>query len=131
MVPVELVELGAIGRFVMRAVPPAPVTALGRVQRLPGRPGIVRGQAWQRVMQREGVACTQGFSFETFRHHQQVVDNDMIANVATRDWGTVSVAGTPWHFAKTPCAVREPPRPGEDTAAVMADLAARRQKGAA
>ena len=86
---------------------------------------------WQRVMQREGVACTQGFSFETFRHHQQVVENDMIANVATRDWGTVSVAGTPWHFAQTPCVVQEPPRPGEDTAAVMADLAARRQKGAA
>ncbi|NBR28825.1 MAG: CoA transferase, partial [Betaproteobacteria bacterium] len=43
---------------------------------------------WQRVMQREGVACTQGFSFETFRHHQQVVMNEMIANVATRDWGT-------------------------------------------
>ena len=86
---------------------------------------------WQRVMQREGVACTQGFSFETFRHHQQVVENDMIANVATRDWGTVSVAGMPWHFARTPCAVREPPRPAEDTAAVMADLAARRQKGAA
>jgi len=85
---------------------------------------------WQRVMQREGVACTQGFSFETFRHHQQVVMNEMIANVATRDWGTVSVAGTPWHFAQTPCAVREPPRPGEDTAAVMADLAARRAKGA-
>ena len=86
---------------------------------------------WQRVMQREAVACTQAFSFETFRHHQQVVMNEMIANLATRDWGTVSVAGTPWHFAQTPCAVREPPRPGEDTAAVLSNLAARRNKGAA
>ena len=86
---------------------------------------------WQRVMQREGVACTQGFSFETFRHHQQVVMNGMIADVATRDWGTVSVAGTPWHFAQTPCAVREPPRPGADTAAVLADLAARKAKAGA
>ncbi len=86
---------------------------------------------WQRVMQREGVACTQGFSFETVRHHQQVVMNGMIANVATRDWGTVSVAGTPWHFAQTPCAVREPPRPGADTAAVLADLAARKAKAGA
>ena len=86
---------------------------------------------WQRVMQREGVACTQAFQFETFRHHQQVVMNEMIANVATRDWGTVSVAGTPWHFAQTPCAVREPPRPGADTAAVLADLAARKAKAGA
>jgi crotonobetainyl-CoA:carnitine CoA-transferase CaiB-like acyl-CoA transferase len=83
---------------------------------------------WQRVMQREGVACTQGFQFETFRHHQQVVVNDMIANLSTRDWGAVSVAGLPWHFAQTPCVVTEPPRPGEDTAAVLADLAARRGK---
>src|SRR4051812_37164928 len=48
---------------------------------------------WQRVMQREGVACTQAFQFETFRHHMQVVANDMIANLATRDWGNISVAG--------------------------------------
>ena len=81
---------------------------------------------WRRVMQREGVACTQAFRFETFRHHQQVVMNEMIANVATRDWGTVSVAGLPWHFAQTPCSVFEAPRPGADTAAVLADLAARK-----
>jgi crotonobetainyl-CoA:carnitine CoA-transferase CaiB-like acyl-CoA transferase len=86
---------------------------------------------WQRVMQREGVACTQAFQFETFRHHQQVVMNDMIANLATRDWGTVAVAGTPWHFAQTPCTVTEPPRPGEDTAAVLAELAARKTRAGA
>ena len=88
---------------------------------------------WLRVMQRHGVPCGLAHNFETYRQHQQVVMNDMIANLATRDWGAVSVAGTPWHFSQTPCTVREPPRPGEHTAAVIADLESRRdaKKGAA
>jgi crotonobetainyl-CoA:carnitine CoA-transferase CaiB-like acyl-CoA transferase len=80
---------------------------------------------WLRVMQRHGVPCGLAHHFETFRHHQQVVDNDMIARLATRDWGEVSVAGVPWHFSQTPCTVREPARPGEHTDQVLQELAAR------
>ena len=80
---------------------------------------------WLRVMQRHGVPCGLAHHFETFRHHQQVVDNDMIARLATRDWGEVSVGGVPWHFSQTPCTVREPARPGEHTDEVLQELAAR------
>jgi len=78
---------------------------------------------WLRALERRHVPCGIGHSFETFRHHQQVVANDMIANVSTRDWGTVAVAGVPWHFSATPCRVTEPPRPGEHTEMVRARVA--------
>lgn len=89
---------------------------------------------WLRVMQRNGVPCGLAHHFETFRHHQQVVANGMIARVGTRDWGEVSVAGVPWHFSQTPCRVHAPARPGEHTDEIMQQLAARPRntiKGAA
>lgn len=89
---------------------------------------------WLRIMRRHGVPCAIAHNFETFRHHQQVVDNEMIARIATRDWGEVDVAGVPWHFSQTPCRVTEPPRPGEHTDEIMQALAARprvTEKGAA
>jgi CoA:oxalate CoA-transferase len=89
---------------------------------------------WLRAMQRHGVPCGLAHHFETFRHHQQVVENGMIERMATRDWGEVSVAGVPWHFSQTLCAVREPARPGEHTDEIMRELAARPRntiKGAA
>ena len=61
--------------------------------------------------------------FETFRHHQQVVENEMIARLQTRGWGEISIAGLPWHFSDTPCVVRESPQPGEHTEEIMAELA--------
>lgn len=85
---------------------------------------------WLRTLQRQQVPCAIGHTFETFRHHQQVVANGMIANVKTRDWGEVSVAGVPWHFSDTPCVVTEPPRPGEHTDAIRAELAARAREAA-
>ena len=77
---------------------------------------------WLRACERHAVPAGIAHHFESFRHHQQVVANDMIANVATRDWGTVAVAGVPWHFSATPCRVTEPPRPGEHTEAVLERL---------
>ena len=80
---------------------------------------------WLRTMQRHRVPCAIAHNFEQFRYHEQVVGNDMVARLQTRDWGEVSVAGLPWHFTGTPCAVTEPARPGEHTEEVLADLAAR------
>lgn len=77
---------------------------------------------WLRVLQRHGVASGLAHHFETFRHHRQVIENDMIARIATRDWGEISVGGVPWHFSQTPCEVREPARPGEDNEEVLAQL---------
>ena len=76
---------------------------------------------WLRVFQRYGVAGTIAHHFETFRYHEQVVANRMIARLNTR-WGDISVGGLPWHFAGTPCVVRECPEPGEHTEEILARL---------
>ncbi len=78
---------------------------------------------WLRVFQRHGVPAGIAHHFETFRHHQQIVENEMIARLQTRGWGEISVAGLPWHFSDTPCEVRESPQPGEHTDEIMAELA--------
>jgi crotonobetainyl-CoA:carnitine CoA-transferase CaiB-like acyl-CoA transferase len=78
---------------------------------------------WLRAFQRHGVPAGLAHNFETFRYHQQVVENDMLAHIATRDWGEITVGGVPWHFSQTPCAVREPARPGEHTEEVVKALA--------
>jgi crotonobetainyl-CoA:carnitine CoA-transferase CaiB-like acyl-CoA transferase len=77
---------------------------------------------WLRTLERHGVPCGLAYHFENFRHHQQVHANDMIAQVETRDWGTVSVSGVPWHFSQTPGRVTEPPRPGEHNEEIFAQL---------
>jgi crotonobetainyl-CoA:carnitine CoA-transferase CaiB-like acyl-CoA transferase len=73
---------------------------------------------WLRAFEKHGVACALSHHFEQFRHHAQIVDNDMIAAIDT-PWGEVSVAGTPWHFSQTPCVVTSPPQPGEHTQAIL------------
>jgi crotonobetainyl-CoA:carnitine CoA-transferase CaiB-like acyl-CoA transferase len=79
---------------------------------------------WLRVLQRHAVACGMAHHFEVLKHHAQVLDNGMMARLDTRDWGTVHVAGVPWRFSATPCAVRPSSRPDEDSEAVLAPLRA-------
>jgi len=73
---------------------------------------------WLRAFGRNDVACGLAHNFEMFRHHQQVVENGMIAPIDT-PWGEVVVGGTPWHFSRTPCAVTSAPVPGEHTSALL------------
>ena len=77
---------------------------------------------WQRVLQRHGVPSGLAHAFDTFRHHAQIMENDMVARLATPAWGEVSVGGTPWHFSATPCEVRAPDEPGASTEDVLASL---------
>lgn len=79
---------------------------------------------WLRALRRAGVPCAIAQNYESFRYHQQITENGMIADVTTPQWGSVSVGGLPWHFSDTPCEVRAPSIPGADTEAVLADLAA-------
>lgn len=77
---------------------------------------------WLRAFQRQGVPAGLAHSFETFRHHAQVIENEMIARLATPQWGEISVGGAPWHFSDTRCKVRSPAQPGEHTAEVAGAL---------
>ena len=78
---------------------------------------------WLRVFGRNDIACGLAHDFETFRYHQQIVENDMVAPIAT-PWGEVVVGGVPWHFSETPCAVTPPPTPDEHTAEILATASA-------
>ena len=69
---------------------------------------------WLRAFTKHGVACGLAHHFEMFRHHQQVVANEMIAPIDT-PWGEVTVGGTPWHFSQSPCVVTSPPLPDQHT----------------
>ena len=77
---------------------------------------------WLRVLQRHGVPASMAHHFETYRHHAQVLANDMIARFDTPQWGEFSVGGLPWHFSDTPCQVVAPPQSGEHTAEVLKAL---------
>jgi crotonobetainyl-CoA:carnitine CoA-transferase CaiB-like acyl-CoA transferase len=74
---------------------------------------------WLRVFERHGVPCALAQHFETIRHHAQVRDNGMVAELDTPDWGRVLVGGVPWHFSRTRCAVEPPPRPGQHTSEIL------------
>ncbi len=117
----EMPELAGDARF---------ATNVSRVRNRAGldhlvEPVILKRPAiwWLRVLERNGVACGLAHNFEMFRHHQQIVANEMIAPIDT-PWGEVTVAGTPWHFSQTQCVVTRAPQPGEHTAAVLADIGA-------
>ena len=82
-------------------------------------------------MQRHGVPAMLAHHFETYRHHAQVLANDMIARFDTPEWGEFSVGGLPWHFSKTPCQITAAPKSGEQTEAVLSELHATRRGNAA
>ncbi len=86
---------------------------------------------WLRAMQKHGVPCAIAHDFGTFRHHQQVVENGMLADVITRDWGALTVGGVPWHFSRTPCAVHAPEFIAADEDAALEAVLARAPLAAA
>lgn len=77
---------------------------------------------WLRLLKRAGVPCVVAHDYESFRYHQQIVENEMIADVRTEQWGHVSVGGLPWHFEGTPCSIRAPSEPGSDTGEILGSL---------
>ncbi len=80
---------------------------------------------WLRVMGRHSVPCSLAQHFEQIRHHVQIVGNAMIERVQTPGWGEVTVGGLPWHFSRTPGAVRPPPVPGADNETIASRWQAR------
>jgi crotonobetainyl-CoA:carnitine CoA-transferase CaiB-like acyl-CoA transferase len=79
---------------------------------------------WLRALNRRKLACGIAHNFETFRYHQQIIDNTMIAISRHPEWGETCVGGVPWKFSKDACTVTAASTPGADSAAVRAQLAA-------
>ena len=80
---------------------------------------------WMRIFERHGVPVAFAHHIDALRHHAQVRENQMIAELDTPDWGRVMVGGLPWHFSGTPCRVTAPTVPGAATEAVLAELSAK------
>lgn len=76
---------------------------------------------WERALTRQGVAVGLAQHIDIFRHHGQVIENEMIVDLDT-EWGRVMVGGVPWRFSATPCRVTPPPVPDADTKAVLGVL---------
>jgi len=81
---------------------------------------------WLRTFNRHEVASGLAHTFEQFRFHRQIAENDMLAEIDT-PWGEVTVAGTPWHFSQTRCTVTSAPVPDQHTAEVVGALPAERK----
>lgn len=123
---IEMPELATDARFATNALRVAARAALDQIVEpvLAKRPAIW----WLRAFGKHDVACGLAHHFESFRYHQQIVENEMIAPLAT-PWGEVVVGGLPWHFTGTPCEVLCSPAPGQHTAEILGGVAADGAKG--
>jgi crotonobetainyl-CoA:carnitine CoA-transferase CaiB-like acyl-CoA transferase len=73
---------------------------------------------WVRLLGRWRVPCGLFMGYPTLRHHQQVVANDLIAEIDTPR-GRLHVGGIPWRFSTTPCTLQPPTEPGQYTQAYI------------
>ena len=123
---IEMPELAQDARFSTNVLRVQGRAELDRIV----EPVVARRPAiwWLRAFGRHQVACGLAHHFESFRFHQQIVENEMVAPLAT-PWGEVVVGGLPWHFAGTPCAVLSPPLPDQHTVEILDALAKDTGKG--
>ena len=76
---------------------------------------------WVRAFSKHGIAAGLAHTFEQFRFHRQIAENDMLAEIDT-PWGEVTVAGMPWHFSQTRCTVTSAPVPDQHTTEILETL---------
>ena len=77
---------------------------------------------WIRALRRRGVPCALPYDFEMLQYHQQVLMNEMLVKLKTKEWKEVTLAGVPWKFDRTPCTVWAAPIPNFDTETVKEEL---------
>ncbi len=73
---------------------------------------------WLNILQRYRVPCGLFMGYPELRHHQQVSENNLIADLDT-PYGPFAVSGLPWRFSQTPCELQSPSDPGQYTQAVI------------
>ena len=84
---------------------------------------------WVLELNRAGVPNGRLMRWDEIRHHEQVLDNNYIAPVDTREWGRVWTSPGPWHFSKTPTEWSATPTIGEHNAEIVAEIEAHRAAG--
>ncbi len=72
-------------------------------------------QYWLDVLRRAFVPCALFTGYDEFRHNVHYIENEMLTRFATRDWGTIDMAGVPWRFERTPGSLRPGTQPGACT----------------
>lgn len=71
---------------------------------------------WVVQFEREGVPHGFSLDFEQIRHHQQIVENEMLTTINPPHQGEIIVGAVPWQFSKTHASIKsEVAVPGEDT----------------
>lgn len=110
-------QLAADPRFSTNAARMTNVSALDAEieERLAQRPAIV----WLRHLRRAGIAAATERSIHEIAFDRQVSENEMAVELNSAV-GSIMLGGLPWHFSRTPGAVRTPPVPGADTESVSA-----------
>lgn len=73
---------------------------------------------WLNLLRRHRVPCGLFMGYPELLHHQQVVANDLIAELDT-PYGPFAVSGLPWRFSDTPCELQPPSDPGQYTQVVI------------
>jgi crotonobetainyl-CoA:carnitine CoA-transferase CaiB-like acyl-CoA transferase len=125
----KLEELIADPRFATNALRVANRAAL--IPIVTGRL-LSKPSAWWTIrLNRERVPNGPFLTFDELRNHPQVLANDQIVAIETPHWGRMHVDGLPWRFDRTPAGpLRAGGKPGEHTAAILAELGIVEQRGA-
>jgi crotonobetainyl-CoA:carnitine CoA-transferase CaiB-like acyl-CoA transferase len=77
---------------------------------------------WLKVLGEAGVPCGRFYSYNELCQHMHMLENQLMVELDTSNWGRVRVAGLPWSFSYTPGVLGPGPTPGGDTEAVFAEL---------
>jgi crotonobetainyl-CoA:carnitine CoA-transferase CaiB-like acyl-CoA transferase len=86
---------------------------------------------WTIRLNKERVPNGPFLTFEELRQHPQVLANGHIVEIDTPHWGRIQVDGLPWKFERTPAGpIRAGGKPGEHTAALLAELGIVDDRGA-
>lgn len=77
---------------------------------------------WLKVFGEAGVPCGRFYRYDDLCQHVHVLENQLMVELDTPNWGRIRVGGLPWSFSCTPGVIRQGPTPGGDTEAVLEDL---------
>ena len=85
---------------------------------------------WLTSLVARGVPCGLYYTHNNLRISEQVREERMLEDVVT-PWGRVTVGGPPWHFSRTPGAMRTSRVPGVDSDEILEQFAPGRTPAAA
>ena len=81
---------------------------------------------WVLELNKVGVPNGRAMRWDEIRHNDQVLENNYIGPVETKDWGKVWTSMGPWHFSNTPTRWFRTPAIGEHNDEILEEIEAHR-----